>query len=165
MMFPGEDPDTYEGLREALLHDLVPRSPYERLLAENLITLEWEAIRHRRLRDDLIRAKARDLAIGAFETGKAQVLTRASGEATALGFALVGSDPERAAEATLTLVDKHDLTPGEIMAKAYSQVSLQVEVHEKKLAELEKRRQRLKEEYDRLRAVRPQPIEDAEIVG
>jgi cell division protein FtsB len=78
---------------------------------------------------------------------------------------LVGSDPERAAEATITLVDKHGLTPGEILAKAYSQVSLQVEVHEKKVAELEKRRQRLKEEYDRLRSVRREPAEDAEIVG
>ena len=46
MLFPGEDSIAYEDLRDALLGDLAPGAPYERALAENLVTLEWEAIRH-----------------------------------------------------------------------------------------------------------------------
>ena len=76
MLFPGEDPIAYEDLRDALLGDLAPGAPYERALAENLVTLEWEAIRHRRMRDTLIKAKARELAIGVYSTGEATVAFR-----------------------------------------------------------------------------------------
>ena len=34
MLFPGENPIAYEGLRDALLGDLAPGAPYERALAE-----------------------------------------------------------------------------------------------------------------------------------
>jgi len=72
MLFPGENSIAYEDLRDALLGDLAPGAPYEQALAENLVTLEWEAIRHRRMRDTLIKAKARDLAVGVFSTGEVE---------------------------------------------------------------------------------------------
>jgi cell division protein FtsB len=68
------------------------------------------------------------------------------------------------AAAETALKDRH-VGLGEILAQAYTQVSGQVEVHEKKLAELETRRRRLRDEYDRLRAARRPPVEDAEIIG
>ena len=163
LILPGEDPAIYEGLRDAFLRDLAPRSPYERALAENLVQLEWEASRYRRMRDDLIRSKARDLAIGAFATGEVEEVDNYAARDATLAFELVGSDPERAAAAALIL-QEFDITPSEILAQAYSRVSAQVEMHEKKLAAIEMRRRRLREEYDRLRAARPKPVEDAEIL-
>ena len=163
MMFPGEDPEAYEGLRQALLHDLAPRSPYQRLLAENLVTVEWEAFRHRRMRDDLIRAKARDLAAGAFTTGEVTEVGANIAKQNVLSKDLFGSESDMAAAAAAVL-EGRKVSVGEIVAKAYSRVSGQVEVHEKKLAELEIRRRRLSDDFDRLRAATRPPVEDAEIL-
>lgn len=166
MLFPGEDSIAYEDLRDALLGDLAPGAPYERALAENLVTLEWEAIRHRRMRDTLIKAKARDLAIAFSATGEFQELFRHEydSEDERLGFALVGADRNLVAEATAAL-QEHGISLEEIFAKAYSRVSNQLELHEKKLADLEIRRRRLRDDYERLKAARARPVEDAEIIG
>ena len=164
MIFPGEDPALYEGLREAFLQDLAPRSPYEHALAENLIRLEWEALRHSRMRDDLIRAQTREFAVGVYATGAVQEVDEYSEEDVNSAFDLVTSDPERSAAAVAAL-QASEITPGEIVAKAYSRVAAQVERHEKQIAQIETRRRRLREDYDRLRAARPKPVEDAEIVG
>lgn len=164
MIFPGEDPLMYENLRAALLQDLSPRSPYEATLAVNLVTLEWEAFRHRRMRDDLIRAHARDLALGALSTGRIQGVIRSREEDVVLASDLVGANRKKQT-AAIRALQVRGISPGEVVAKAYAQVSQQVEMHEKRLAEFETRRRRLKEEYDRLRAARAKPVEDAEIVG
>jgi hypothetical protein len=63
-IFPGEDEVSFEGLRQAFKLDLSPGSPYELALVENLVTLEWEAIRHRNIRDQLVLTKFSDLAVG-----------------------------------------------------------------------------------------------------
>lgn len=163
MILPGENPDLYEALRDALLHDLAPRSPYQRILAHNLITLEWEAQRHRRMRDELIRAEMRDIAVGGLESGRLGAGYRATPEHKAMGHALVGPDRGRAEAAAQALVAR-GITLGELAAKAYGLQGEKVEVHEKKLADLETRRRRLREEYDRLGAARQRPVEDAEIL-
>ena len=127
MLFPGEDSIAYEDLRDALLGDLAPGAPYERALAENLVTLEWEAIRHRRMRDTLIKAKARDLAVGVFSTGEVREPYHHNETHERLGSALVSAD--------------------------------------RKSADLETRRRRLRDDYERLKAARARPVEDAEIIG
>ena len=163
MIFPGEDPVAFEGLRAALLSDLAPHTPYARTLAEHLVRLEWEAQRHQRMRDDLIRAEARNVATRVIATGKAGSSYLATFDQQALGFDLFGSDPEKAAAAK-AVIDRRQITMGEIFAKAYSLVAGQVELHERKLAAIETRRRRLKEDYDRLKIVRPRSIEDAELL-
>ena len=162
MLFADEDPIAYGDLRDALLGDLAPGAPYERALAENLVTLEWEAIRHRRMRDTLIKAKARDLAIGVFSTGKVCEAYHPDEVPERLGFALVSADLKRAAKAAAALKN-YEISLDEIFAKAYSQVAGQLELHEKKLAELETRRRRLREDYDRLKTASARSVEDAEI--
>ena len=164
MLFPGEDSVAYEDLRDALLGDLAPGAPYERALAENLVTLEWEAIRHRRMRDTLIKAKARDLAIGVFSTREVRDAFRPNETHKRLGFALVSADRKSAAKAAAAL-KKHEISLDEIFAKAYSHVADQLELHEKKLADLETRRRRLRDDYERLKAARARSVEDAEIIG
>jgi hypothetical protein len=96
-------------------------------------------------------------------TGEVEEVDNYSARDATLAFDLVGSDPERAAAAAQVL-QEFGLTLSEILAQAYSRVSGQVEMHEKKLAALEIRRRRLREEYDRLRAARAKPVEDAEIL-
>ncbi len=164
MLFPGEDSIAYEDLRDALLGDLAPGAPYERALAENLVTLEWEAIRHRRMRDTLIKAKARDLAVGVFSTGEVEEAFFPAETHEKLGTALVGADRKSAAKAAAAL-KKHEISLDEIFAKAYSRVADQLEMHEKKLADLETRRRRLRDDYERLKAARARVVEDAEIIG
>ena len=164
MLFPDENPVVYEDLHDALIGDLAPGTPYERALAENLVTLEWEAIRHRRMRDTLIKAKARDLAIGVFSTGEVRDAYNPDEKHEQLGSALVSADRKSAAKAAAAL-KKHEISLDEIFAKAYSRVSNQLELHEKKLADLETRRRRLRDDYERLKAARARSVEDAEVIG
>jgi len=165
MMLPDEDPKTYDSLRAALLSDLGPRTPYECTLAENLVTLEWEAIRHRRLRDHLIRATYRDLAMGVFFDGT--VKTVGSYDETASlklsALALVSSDAKEREDAEARLAAS-GIDRSEILAKAYGRERDQVEIHERKIAEIENRRRRLLDDYDRLRASHATLVSDADIV-
>lgn len=165
LLFADEDPSDFDGLRDAFLAELAPGTPYERALADDLVTLTWETIRHRRMRDSLIRAKARDLASGVHARGELTDLFRRGEGHEVFGSALFGPDPE-AASAAQELIEEHGFSLGEIFAEAYRRLADHVERHERKLAELETRRRRLREEYDRLTAVRMRaPVEDAEIVG
>jgi hypothetical protein len=61
-LFPDEDQTTYDALREMLFSDLTSGTPYEHVIAQNLVDLEWEAMRHRRFRDQLILSEYRDAA-------------------------------------------------------------------------------------------------------
>lgn len=164
-LFPGEDETAYQGLKQAFMADLAPGTPYETSLAQNLITLEWEAIRHRNLRDGLILAGYRDLAMGVFTDGKVGIVFAAqkTEEAENSAFALVNPDAatRRAAEDELA---EYQITPAEILAKAYARAGKSMDIHERKLADVEIRRRRLRDDFDRLKAARAKPIEDAEVV-
>lgn len=85
MLFPGEDQTTYNGLHAAFMSDLSPITPYDTVIVENIVTLEWEAMRHRRIRDDLIRIEYRKHSAEAFMANKVKFSTKdlASPEATA----------------------------------------------------------------------------------
>ena len=63
--FPGENEEGFDALEQAYIADFSPGTPYETSLVENLVKLEWEADRHRCIRDNLILAKT--LAGGLFE--------------------------------------------------------------------------------------------------
>lgn len=164
-LLPGEDETTYEGLRQAFMADLAPGTPYETTLADNLITLEWEAMRHRRIRDGLLIAEYRDQAMGVFQEGKVGTVSSwdQSEKIQDMAFALVNSDPEIRQSAELEL-EKYQIEPAEILAKAYRAVAKSLEPHERKLADIEVRRRRLRDEFDRLKAARTRTIEEAEIV-
>ena len=47
----GEDPGSFDRFRESMTRALAPMTPYEHVIAENLIAIEWELIQHRRMRD------------------------------------------------------------------------------------------------------------------
>jgi hypothetical protein len=166
MLLPGEDPLIYGSLRAALLTDLGPRTTYECTIAENLVTLEWEAIRHRRLRDHLVRAEYRDLAMGIFADGEVGAVNMFDKTAKLKNkaYALVSSDATERAAAEAELAET-GIDRSEILAKAYERKRDQVEIHERKIAEVENRRRRLLDDYERLKASHATPISDAQIVG
>ncbi len=165
-LFPGEDETSYEGLRAAFMLDLAPGTPYEMALAENLVTLEWETIRHRNIRDDLIIAKFRELAMDVF-SGQSEFLNILGSEHSAdvkeLALALVDPDASIRGAAETELAARQ-ITPSELIAKAYASVAKTVEIHERILAANENRRRRLRDDYDRLKAARASPVEEAEIL-
>ncbi len=165
-LFPDEDRIPFDDLREALINDLAPSTPYEHALAENLFTLELETLRHRRLRDARLFAAFAEQAerelqhmdLAALET--ILVLNYRGNMAQAL------TDPDTMVRDT---VRKAYATKGvsttNIMAKAYESVALMIDGHERALVENESRRRRLLEDYERLKARRAKPIEDASAVS
>ena len=128
--------------------------------------MKWETHRHRGLRDNLIRSSFREFAQGTRDNRKVERnlgLGYSSEEGEAFADALMSPTQDDAAEARAWLAG-YNIDIGEIVAVAYQQVSRALEPHERKLAELETHRRRLREDYDRLRSARAHPIADAEIV-
>ncbi|WP_425045274.1 hypothetical protein [Primorskyibacter sp. S87] len=166
VLFAGEDALSFEDLRQAFLLDLAPSSPYEITLAENLVALEWEVHRHRRIRDSLLRTQLRKFAEGTFEKGEVGTLGYGNYQ-TEEGSALTTIFLDRTSEnhgVALRWLQDQGIDPGELLAAAYKSATKSLEPHERKLAELEIRRRRLREDFDRLKAVATPPIEDATLL-
>jgi hypothetical protein len=165
-LFPDENQTTYETLREMLFSDLTPGTPYEHVIAQNLVDLEWEAMRHRRFRDQLILSEYKNVAaelVDKSDNGQFFSL-EPSENAKALAHELVSSDPEARTAAEQQLAERA-ITSSEILAKAYQIRTKDLEPHDRKLAEIEVRRRRLREDYEQLKASTAGPIEDAQILG
>lgn len=164
-LLPDEDPETHAALRDAILLDLTPGTPYKRILAEQLVTLEWEALRHRRMRDSLLLAEYRDQSMGVFKEGEVgRVYSfQQTKNAKEMAFDLVGTNKNKRTKAMQAL-EAAQITPSEILAKAYKELAGSLETHERHIAEIEVRRRKLRDDYDRLKTTRALPIEEAELV-
>ena len=164
-LLPDEDPETHAALRDAILLDLTPATPYERILAEQLVTLEWEALRHRRMRDSLLLAEYRDQSVGVFQNRKVGRIGshRRNERANEMAFDLVSTNKDRRTEAMQALEDAQ-ITPSEIVAKAYTALAKDLQPHERHIAAIEGRRRKLRGDFERLKAARARPIEEAELV-
>lgn len=165
-LLPDEDPETYGTLRDAIFLNLTPGTPYERILGEQLVTLEWEALRHRRLRDSLLMAEYRDQSMGAFQEGAVGRVygPRQSQKTKDMTSDLISTDESRRARAVQAL-EAAQITPSEILARAYRALAKSLEQHERHIAAIEARRRKLRDDYGRLKAARARPIEEAEVVG
>lgn len=164
-VLPDEKADKFEYLRQALFQDLEPKSPYEQLLAEQMVALEWDAVRYRRLRDNLLKGEFRELSKGVFALGAiGRVNPKLETEKSkAQALDLVAQDNDRRQSALNILADM-EIQPSEIMAKACQQVAKDLEVFERQIAETETRRRKLRDDYDRLRGARTKHVEDAEVI-
>jgi len=165
-LLPDEDPETYGALRDAIFLDLMPGTPYERILAEQLVTLEWEALRHRRLRDSLLMAEFRDQSMGVFQKGEVGSIYsfQQTQNAKDMAFDLVSTNKNKRTKAMQAL-EVAQIMPSEILAKAYKTLAKALELHERHIAEIEARRRKLRDDYDRLKTTRALPVEEAEVVG
>lgn len=179
----GEDPGSFDGFHEGLMQSLAPLTPYEGVIAENLIAIEWELVQHRRMRDVGLRAiirKAIKQAVLAREEAAHEALLdehfdkhqeaggtqddweepvtfdRAAAEATAheLSVRALSRDPSDIAAVTEE-IDAMGLNVVELMGEAYSTHSRAVGYHDGKLQELERRRRDVKRDFDLLQRGRP----------
>lgn len=153
VLFPGEDNETYESVREAFFQDLAPQSMYERTLVDDIVHLEWEKVRHRRLRDALILAVAWAETMTALKQAysKDEAPERAASKARADADAFVRGNAQEHQQA-IKLLRAVRREPDEIMAVAYAQYGDEITRHERKLAEIEMRRRKLFRDYQDLRA-------------
>ncbi|MBI6630757.1 hypothetical protein [Pontibaca salina] len=163
-LLPGEDSIAFEDLRAALLLEFAPATPYQTALAENLVALEWEIHRYRRMRDHLIRTKYRAVARstrmpGGFIGSKAEEWE----EAKEFANALLGPDTEKSA-AALDWLAEQNIDPAELAATAYSDAQDALAPLERMLTDLETRRRLLRKDYDQLRASSAAVIEDATLL-
>jgi len=158
----------YDTLRTALLADLNPGTAYEHVLAEQMVNLEWDAIRHRSWRDSQLRIASFKIASVAIHSGVLRFPEgRTAKDKCALAEQweraqdLFGEDSERR-EAVEAELAAYGITANDIVALAYRSVARAAEAHEKHLAEIEKRRRRLRKDYEDLKASNATVIDGGE---
>jgi hypothetical protein len=162
-LWADEDQRTLEDLRDALLSDLAPGTPYQHALANNLVELEWDKLRHRRMRDALLRAALRQNAVNLL-SGEHNIFGPAlGGPERETAAELVGPDPVRRKAAEEKLVEA-GASLNELLAQAYQTVLPQMDHHERQIAGVEIRRRKLRQDYDLLKSRHVRLVEEAEIL-
>ena len=165
-LLPDEDLAQYEGLRASLLADLAPRTAYERTLAENLVEIEWQQRRLIRLRDEFVRSEFRrraDSIIQDDDLGDVLGL-HTNPRRHPLANALVAGEPAEDVAAAQAELARHSRSTGEITAAIYHEHAAYLSRLERQIAEMESRRRRLGDDYERLRRKRAPAAEPAEVV-
>ncbi|RFP88246.1 hypothetical protein DZK27_09135 [Rhodobacteraceae bacterium 63075] len=178
----GEDPGSFGTFHAAMMAALGPATPYECVIAENLVAIEWELAQHRRMRDaglrDIIRkaiSKAvvrqkdaeHDAALdeawerheeagGDEDDWEPTQFDRDAAEADGedLAARAMSRDPGKQARA-YEEVSALGMDPVEIMGEAYRSHDRSVTHHDGKLRELEGRRREVKRDFDALQRARP----------
>ncbi len=186
----GEDPGSFEGFHNGMMQSLLPMTPYEGVIAENLIAIEWELLQHRRMRDAGLRGVVRDRVSKAVVEREEAAHDAKIGEACDAHEAEGGThddweepfyfDLEAAEEAGQTLaqnsmsrdpdifraacaeIEDMGLDVVDLMSEAYRSYDESVTRHESKLPDLERRRREVMRDYDALQRARPIEAEDIE---
>jgi len=55
-LLPGEDPDHYQLIRDAVVREIDPQTAIEWLFVSDLVELSWDILRYRRLRQKVLEA-------------------------------------------------------------------------------------------------------------
>ena len=179
----GEDPRSFEGFHNGMMQSLLPMTPYEGVIAENLIAIEWELLQHRRMRDAGLRRMVRDRvskavvkreeaahdakldaaweaheADGGTEGDWKDPFTFDEEAARAAGQTLaqnaVSRDPDTF-QAACAEIEGLGLDVLDLMSRAYRSFEASVTKHEDKLPELERRRREVMRDFDALQRARP----------
>ena len=163
-LLPGEDEGAYDALRQALLADLAPSTPYQKILAENLVDLEWEATRYRDFRDNLLIVSARNTALQLIDGDEDSWEFEPSEEALHHAASIFGPDG-KVKTASISVLEQAGTSVGELLAGAYASEAKTLDHLALHIAEIEARRRRLLDDYERLKARRAKSVPDAEILG
>jgi len=170
-LLPDESPEEYEALCKSLVKEFSPETGYQRLIVENLVQLEWELKRHRRLVASHVTIASAE-AVGTEKSGAEKILwqmrkqiygeeeeDQEEGEAEE-GVdpteALMSFDPTRWTEVNTSLKRQGGSLHAAV-AKAYRARIEDIQYHEFRIADLERRRRSLLQDYSRLRGTRPDP--------
>ena len=159
-LLPDEDPAEFTTFSDAILQELAPIGSYQLHMAMNLVHIEWDMLRHRRLLAAVLRTEFRRMAGGVEENGDpGHASLRYSMQADMqLGKLLLARDAK--GEAVLA---KTGVLASEIAAAALVFRRETVAYHEARIADLERRRRQLLSDFDRLKARKtpPEDLEDA----
>ncbi len=178
---PGEGDLSFEKFHQQLMASLAPMTPYEAVIAENLIAIEWELLQHRRMREAGLRREIADSICQAVifrskmvwsekleaacdawveagndeESYEFEPFDEDAAEQLGheLAEQLVDSDPEIQAEAEQELIEL-GMDSLEVMGEAYRSHNRQVTFHDQKIQELERRRRQVKSDLDDLQNAR-----------
>jgi hypothetical protein len=186
---PGQDAQVFEEFRHQLQRSLAPTTAYECLTADNLLTLEWELLQHRRMRDRSFANDLREKIVEAYiasrrarheddldaeydawldagnseETFKTRPFDMPSAQSDGAVLAARAFDPDPevalAAEAEITTLGMDTLS---VLAQIHATWS-NAAYHNRKIVELEKRCRDMRRDFEALQSLRP--IEIAEVVG
>ena len=159
-LLAGEDPQDFETLRLALLSDLAPRSPYAQILAGNLVELEWERVRYRRLIREIVMQNARAaLAVelsekkhGTSSRQREQYLEAFGGSRTQQQEVAVG-------------LEALGIDVAQLVASAWAEQTSTIVHLELQLHDAEKRRRLLLDDFEAVQARSGEPIPEAELIG
>lgn len=176
-LLPDEDPATFTAFRDALLEELAPRSAYQKCLAMNLVGIEWDIGRNRRLLAAAFRDEFRRQATmiaGRELAGRAYVSSDAVGDAdeaydknyAAYYAELFANELTDRKSKALGELAETGVSLSEIVAAAQRYRASAVAYHEDRVAELERRRRALLADYETLKSRRSaaDAIEDAVVV-
>ncbi|MDU8943251.1 hypothetical protein [Ovoidimarina sediminis] len=180
---PGEDPGSFDGFHEGLMRSLSPATPYECVIAENLVVIEWELFQQRRMRDNCLRKVVRGAikhAVRAQHLNAHDAALDAEWERYVAGggdedaweepFEFDEAAAEEAGDELATRAVSRDrsiqeaayaeitelgLEPIELLGEAYRKYNGSHRTHDEKIQELERRRREVKRDYDALQKARP----------
>jgi len=166
-LFSMERQEDFDALRSAHLAELSPRTAYESTLAEDLVRYQWEMARMRRFRDGVLLESYKEMAFNVLERGDPRINTHAfklSDEKFDLVSDLVGHDVREREVAETLFHEKTGWRPEDLLARAFAKSSM-VKTCEERIADLERRRRGLREDYARLKASTSHAeVADAEVV-
>ena len=179
---PGEAPLVFQAFHSQIFETLLPVTPYEAVIAENLIAIEWELLQHRRMRDATLRSEIKSAISRAVEVREKAFWTEqinsdrdvwvAAGNAEEdfafdafdgrsafvlgenLAQRLLDQDPKLQSNAEAELIEL-GLDALQLMGIAYRSNSGNVAHHDDKIQDLERRRRQVKADLDSLQKSRP----------
>ena len=178
----GEVPDAFARFHKTMMLELAPATPYECVIAENLVALEWEMLQHRRMRTACIREvtrssirkavveqreaeykaemeaayKAHIEAHGSEGDWKApSAFNRDAAKVVGQNLAGRATAPDRKLQAkAYKAIKALGLNPVELMSAAYASVTVRKVWHEHQLQDLERRRREVRRDFDALQSAR-----------
>jgi len=167
----GEEPGSFDSFHEGMMRSLMPATPYECVISENLIAIEWELLQHQRMRNTNLRQithdaisravvahrqDAHDTAGGAgFEPAPVALFDKEKAEIEGKDLAkrAISSDHKMQAVAYAE-ISGLGMDPLQVMSEAYRTSDLRVAHHHLEIQQLERRRREVKREFDALQKVR-----------
>jgi hypothetical protein len=173
----GEDAGSWEAFHAGMRQSLNPGTPYEAVIAENLIAIEWELLQHRSMREAVLRKTVRNAIRIAVENAGGEAAV-----AKSLADRAVSSDTQ-VRERAYAEISELGMEPVELMGEAYrgtlrssappaftptdplghdlpaapeqDLTDGSADFHDEKIRQLERRRREVKRDYDQLRQSRP----------
>jgi len=159
-LLPDEDPAEFTTFSDAILQELAPIGSYQLHMAMNLVYIEWDMLRHRRLLAAVLRTEFRRMAEGVEENGDPghSSMSFSMRSNTQFGKLLLARDAKGEAVLARTGVLRSEIAAAALVSRRET-----VAYHEARIADLERRRRQMLSDFDRLKARKtpPEDLEDA----